>query len=88
MEKGFQRQATPEQMEKIKAQVTRLSVSEDDCQHAMQMITDILESTDNTFTVDANDIRDSLNVDGTLSAFDISVCATNIERMSELQPNQ
>lgn len=44
MEKAFRRQAIPEQMEKIKAQVARLSKTDDGCQQAMQLIKEILDA--------------------------------------------
>lgn len=84
MEKEFQRQVTPEQMEKIKAQVIRLSKSEEARQQTMQLIKEILDATNSTINIDAIDIRDILDGDGMLAAFDASVCATNTERMKDL----
>lgn len=84
MEKGFQRQVTPEQMEKIKAQVIRLSNLEEACQQTMQLIKEILDATNSTINIDAIDIRDILDGDGMLAAFDASVSATNTERMKDL----
>lgn len=84
MEKAFQRQATPEQMEKIKAQVARLSKTDDGYQQAMQLIKEILDAKNSTINIDANDIRDIVDGDGMLAAFDVSVGATKTKRMKEL----
>lgn len=84
MEKAFQRQAIPEQMEKIKAQVARLSKTDDGCQQAMQLIKEILDVKNSTINIDANDIRDIVDGDGMLAAFDVSVGATKTKRMKEL----
>lgn len=71
-------------MEKIKAQVIRLSNSEEACQQTMQLIKEILDATNSTINIDAIDIRDILDGDGMLAAFDASVSATNTERMKDL----
>ena len=71
-------------MEKIKAQVIRLSKSEEARQQTMHLIQEILEATNSTIMVDANDIRECLNDEGILTTFDVRVCATNTKRMKEL----
>lgn len=73
-----------EQYQKIKTQVVRLSKSEDDYKQTMQLIKEILDATNSTIMVDANDIRECLNEEGILTTFDVSVCASNAERMKEL----
>ena len=75
---------TMEHIDKIKTQVARLCESEEDCQQTIQLIKEILEAANSTIIIDANDIRDSLDEEGTLSVFDVSVSAVNTERMKEL----
>ena len=74
----------PKHIEKIRAQVARISASEEICQQAIQLIREILEAANSTIIIDANDIRECLNEEGILTTFDVSVCASNTERMKEL----
>lgn len=74
----------PKHIEKIRAQVARISASEEICQQTMQLIKEILDATNSTINIDAIDIRDILDGDGMLAAFDASVSATNTERMKDL----
>ena len=48
------------------------------------LIREILEAANSTIIIDANDIRDSLDCDGTLAANDIRISAKVNERMKEL----
>ena len=48
------------------------------------MIKKILDATNSSINIDANDIRDILDGDGMLAAFDASVSAKNTERMKDL----
>lgn len=73
-----------DQIDKIETQVARLSKSEEVCQQAILLIKEILEAENSTIIIDVNDIRDSLDEEGTLSAFDVSVSAMANERMKEL----
>lgn len=73
-----------EHIDKIKTQVARLCESAEDCQQAIQLIKEILEAANSTIIIDANDIRDSLDEEGTLSVFKVSVSAVNTDRMNEL----
>lgn len=54
----------PEHIEKIRAQVARICASEEICQQAMQLIMEIVESSNCVVIIDANDIHDSLDCDG------------------------
>lgn len=74
----------PAHIRKIRAQVARISASEDVRQHAMRLITEILEASNSVITIDTNDIRDSLGYEGTLAVYDISVSAKKAGRMKEL----
>ena len=74
----------PKHIEKIRTQVARISASEEVCQQAIQLIREILEAANSTIIIDANDIRDSLDCDGTLAANDIRISAKVNERMKEL----
>ena len=47
----------PKHIEKIRAQVARISASEEICQQAIQLIREILEAANSTIIIDANDIR-------------------------------
>lgn len=71
-------------MEKIKAQVARISASKEICQQAIQLIREILEAANSTIIIDANDIRDNLDCDGTLAVNDIRISAKVNDRMKEL----
>ena len=73
-----------EQIDKIKTQVARLCESAEDCQQTMQLIKEILGTANSTIIIDANDIRDSLDAEGVLSVFDVSVNAITSERMKKL----
>ena len=74
----------PGHIEKIRAQVARISASEEICQQAMQLIMEIVESSNSVVIIDANDIRDSLDCDGTLAVNDIRISAKVNDRMKEL----
>ena len=52
----------PKHIEKIRAQVARISASEEICQQAIQLIREILEAANSTIIIDANDIRISAKV--------------------------
>ena len=67
----------PKHIEKIRAQVARISASEEICQQAIQLIREILEAANST-------IRDSLDCDGTLAVNDIRISAKVNDRMKEL----
>ena len=45
----------PKHIEKIRAQVARISASEEICQQAIQLIREILEAANSTIIIDAND---------------------------------
>ena len=74
----------PKHIEKIRAQVARISASEEICQQAIQLISEILEAANSTIIIDANDIRDNLDCDGTLAVNDIRISAKVNDRMKEL----
>ena len=74
----------PKHIEKIRAQVARISASEEICQQAIQLIREILEAANSTIIIDANDIRDNLDCDGTLAVNDIRISAKANDRMKEL----
>ena len=75
----------PKHIEKIRVQVARISASEEICQQAIQLIREILEAANGTIIIiDANDIRDSLDCDGTLAVNDIRISAKVNDRMKEL----
>lgn len=84
MDRENQNNVTMEQIDKIKTQVARLCESAEDCQQAMQLIKEILGAANCTITIDANDIRDSFDAEGTRSVFDVSVNAVATDRMKEL----
>ena len=74
----------PDHIVTIRAQVARISASEENCQQAMQLIMEIVESSNCVVIIDANDIRDSLDCDGTLAVNDIRISAKVNDRMKEL----
>lgn len=84
MDREHLNKVTMEHIDKIKTQVARLCESAEDCQQAIQLIKEILEAANSTIIIDANDIRDSLDCDGTLVVYDIRISAKVNSRMKEL----
>lgn len=84
MDREHLNNVTMEHIDKIKMQVARLCESAEDCQQTIQLIKEILKTANTTIIIDANDIRDSLDEEGTLSAFDVSISAVTTERTKEL----